>query len=79
MKVKFISLPNLIADDLVIREFIQEDMNSANLNAELDLMVSEGAYREKMLSSYNRIWQLLDTGSASENAARLMVGYLKSK
>jgi lipid-A-disaccharide synthase len=79
VKVKFISLPNLIADDLVIREFIQEDLNSANLNAELDLMVSEGGYREKMVSNYKKIWQLLDTGSASENAARLMVGYLKEK
>jgi lipid-A-disaccharide synthase len=76
VKVKFISLPNLIADDLVIKEFIQDDMNSANLNAELDLMVSEGEYREIMLSKYKKIWQLLDTGSASENAARLMTGYL---
>jgi lipid-A-disaccharide synthase len=78
VKVKYISLPNLIADDLVIKEFIQDDMNSANLNAELDLMVGEGTYREKMLDSYNRIWQSLDTGSASENAARLMLGYLRN-
>jgi lipid-A-disaccharide synthase len=77
VRVKFISLPNLIADELVIREFIQEDMNSVSLNTELDRIVEPGTYRDKMLDGYKRILQLLDTGSASENAARLMVGYLK--
>jgi len=79
VKVKFISLPNLVADELVIREFIQEDMNSANLNAELDRIIELGPYRDKMLAGYKKIRQLLDTGSASENAARLMTGYLKKK
>jgi lipid-A-disaccharide synthase len=78
VKVKFISLPNLVADNLVIREFIQDELNSKNLNAELDLLVGPGEYRESMLNNYRKIWQLLDTGSASENAARLMVKYLRS-
>lgn len=76
VKVKFISLPNLIADDRVVVEFIQEDMTSRNLLDELDRLINEGPYRTSMLNNYEKIWRLLDTGSASENAARLMVGYL---
>jgi len=76
VKVNFISLPNLIAGERVIGEFIQDDMTSANLNAELGRLVETGAYRDKMLDGYRKIRQLLDTGSASENAARLMFGYL---
>ncbi len=78
VKVKFISLVNLIAGKEVIRELIQEDAGAEAISDELVKVTSAGAYRDAMLAEYDRIYKILDTGSASENAARLMVGYLRS-
>lgn len=77
IKVKYISLVNLVADARVVKEFIQADMTWENLDAELKLMLNDKVYRETMLAGYDNVYRMLDTGSASENAARLMAGYLK--
>jgi lipid-A-disaccharide synthase len=77
VKVKFISLINLIAGHEVIRELIQEDATVKEISKELAKLTPNGPYRRAMLDEYGKIYQLLDTGSASENAARLMVGYLE--
>ncbi len=77
VKIPFISLSNLIVNRLIFKEFIQDEMNAANLNTELKLLLEDGSYRKKMLSDYDEVYQILDTGSASENAAGLMYNYLR--
>jgi lipid-A-disaccharide synthase len=79
IKVKYLGLVNLIADRSVTKEFIQKDMTVKNLNAELDRLINDSSYRSKMLSDFEDVNRILDTGSASENAGRLMVNYLKSE
>jgi len=44
----------------------------------LKQLADEGPYRQKVLSDYEEVYKILDTGSASENAATLMVKYLKA-
>jgi lipid-A-disaccharide synthase len=78
IKISFISLVNLIADKEVVKELIQDKANVNDVANELEQLVNNKAYRSQMLSEYNAIYNTLDTGSASENAARLMVKYLKS-
>jgi lipid-A-disaccharide synthase len=78
IKVQFISLVNLIAGKDVIKELIQDEANVASIRKELKQLLAEGAYRQKMLDEYDQIIELLDIGSASENAAKLMIGYLRS-
>jgi len=77
VKVKFISLVNLIAGREVVKEMIQSAANPGSVAQELDRILSDTNYREKMLEGYDQIIKTLDTGSASENAAGLMLGYLK--
>lgn len=77
VKVPFISLINLIADKLVIKELIQEMATPDNVNTELAKIMDDQDYRSKMLKEYESVYKILDTGSASANAARLMVEYLK--
>ncbi len=77
IKVRFISLVNLIADREVVKELIQDDANVERVSKELADIIAEGPYRKRILQDYEDIFKLLDTGSASENAARLMVNYLK--
>jgi lipid-A-disaccharide synthase len=79
IKVNYISLVNLVADAPVVKEFIQYEMTWQNLDAELGMMLRNSDYRKRMLAGYDRIYKILDTGSASENAARLMFEDLKSK
>ncbi len=73
VKVKFISLVNLIANKEVIKELIQDDAQPANVQSELQLILKEEKYRTVMLAEYNSIFKTLDTGSASANTARLMM------
>lgn len=72
IKVPFISLVNLVAGREVVRELIQDDYNLENVKTEIRELLS-GPKRERILRDYDEIYTLLDIGSASGNAARLMV------
>lgn len=76
IRVPFISLVNLIAGKEVVREMIQQKANEHDISAELHKLLNDQPYRNSMLTEYTRILTILDTGSASENAARLMINYL---
>ena len=77
INVKFISLVNLIAGREVVKEMIQSEANPDSISQELNRILVDTNYRAKILEGYDQIIKTLDTGSASENAARLMFGYLK--
>lgn len=77
VRVEFISLVNLIAGKEAVKEFIQSEANPENIGRELQSLVSDESRRRQVLGDYERIIRLLDTGSASENAAARMVRYLK--
>ncbi len=76
VKVDFISLVNLIAGKEVVKELIQDNAVPTILNNELSKLTTDQNYIEKMRADYNEVYKTLDTGSASENAARLMLGYI---
>lgn len=77
VKVRYISLVNLIVGREVVRELIQGDASPDKTAAELQQLM-QGDRRERVLEGYEELTRLLDAGgSASENAARLMVRYLK--
>lgn len=79
IKVKFISLVNLIADREVVKEFIQSEANPPNLQNELRNLLEDFSYRKKVMDGYDSVYKTLDTGSASENTAQLMTDYLNSE
>lgn len=76
IKVPFISLVNLIANKEVVRELIQDDASEQKTLAELSQILNNTSYRNGILEGYDQIIKILDTGSASENTARLIVSYL---
>lgn len=77
VEVEFISLVNLIAGKLVIKELIQDEAQADKVNDELTLLLKEGPYRATMLAEYDAVFKTLDTGSASDNTARLMIETLR--
>jgi lipid-A-disaccharide synthase len=79
VQVPFISLVNLIADKQVVKELIQSECTTDKIASEVDQLLNNEPYRAEVQAAYQRIFTLLNVGSASENTARLMVNYLAEK
>ena len=77
IKVKYISLGNLILDRLAFREFIQNEVSAPALYAELSCLVSDEEYRQAMQADYAQIRQLLGGTGASAAVARAMIRSLR--
>lgn len=79
IRVPFISLVNLIAGREVVKELIQNKVTEKLVTEEIQQLIQSGDYRNEMIAAYDQIMNILDTGSASENTADLMVKYLSAK
>lgn len=78
LKVKYISLVNLIADCEVVTELVADGMTVANIKKELAKIVPGGSGRSLMLSEYDRLIAILGEPGASERAASQITALLKS-
>lgn len=79
LTVKFISLVNLIADCEVVKELVADGMTIANIRAELQNILRNTAYRERMLKAYDLMAERLGNVGAPKHAAREMLKLLKRK
>ncbi len=78
IKVKFISLVNLIMDRLVVQELIQHDMNQEKLTAELERLLHDADYRKRIEADYAALHDILRKGgAASEQAAASIWSFLQ--
>ncbi|SFC63958.1 lipid-A-disaccharide synthase [Flexibacter flexilis DSM 6793] len=77
IKVRFISLVNLIADKEVVKELIQDDFTPNNLLAELKKLLSGSPARTQQLTEYKKIKETIGQAGASEKTAKLIIKYLK--
>lgn len=79
IKVKYISLVNLVMDREVVKELIQQDMNETRLKEELEKLF-EPANRARMLQDYAALQDLLrQGGDASAKAAESMLRLITAK
>jgi lipid-A-disaccharide synthase len=77
VKIKFISLVNLIMDKKVVTELIQEDCNTNLLSSTLGDIL-EGPVRDRMLLDYNALADVMGSPGASERTAELITKFLKN-
>ncbi len=78
IKVKYISLVNLIMDKLVVNELIQDEMNPGNLRNELQDLLTNSSRIAQLKSDYQDLKQKLNEGGyASAKAARSIVDFIK--
>ncbi|MCZ2542795.1 lipid-A-disaccharide synthase [Bacteroides fragilis] len=77
LKVKFISLVNLIAGREVVKELVADTMTVENMRNELKRLLFQEDYRRKMLDGYEEMARLLGPAGAPRHAAREMVKLLK--
>ena len=77
VKVKYISLVNLILDKPAVSELIQSDLNGDDLSKELELILT--TKREAIFNDYKILKKVLGSSGASEKAAGAIVGKYMSK
>ena len=77
LKVKWISLVNLIANREVVRELVAETFSVENIRNELEAILPGGDRREGMLSAYEEVHRLLGDSNAPDEAARIIIEKMK--
>ena len=73
VKIKYISLGNLIIDRLAFKEFIQDECNSDALVAEIRELIENQDRKTKMLADYADIRNALGGTGASSAVAKAMI------
>jgi lipid-A-disaccharide synthase len=80
IRVKYISLVNLIMDKLVVKELIQDELTPPNLTKELSDILFNPGRRKEIEKDYATLKQLLaQGGNASANAARSITRFLNGE
>lgn len=78
LKVKYISLVNLVASREVVPELVAADMNPRNLRDHLASILPGGSARQRQLQDYEDVIRRLGEPGAPQKAARLMTEYLQN-
>ena len=78
IKVRFISLVNLIADKEIVQELLADRFSIRNIANELYRILPGQPSRERMLADYQLVRDRLGSEVAPDNAARIMVEKLIS-
>ena len=73
LKVKYVSLVNLIADREVVPELVANTFSEANIAEQLHRLLPDGAARREMLEGYEEVWRKIGEDSPSERTAKEMV------
>lgn len=77
LKVKFISLVNLIVDRELVPELVGSQMNVANLTHHLDSILPGGAARQLQLDGYAELDRIIGEPGAPQRAAQIIVEKLQ--
>lgn len=77
VKIKYISLVNLVLDRPLVKELIQHEFSPENLKSEL-VSILEGSKREHILEGYVELKQKLGNAGASHRLAQSIVQELQS-
>ena len=73
LKVKYISLVNLIANREVVSELVADTFCEDNIKKELSTIVADGKDRSTMLHGYAEVRSILGDEKAADNAAKGMI------
>lgn len=78
IKVKYISLVNLIMGKEVVKELVQYRLNRKNLSSEMSSVLKGGENRNRILEEYHKLEEVLGSSGASSRVANDMVKHLNA-
>lgn len=77
IKIKYISLVNLIMDKPVVTELIQDELTPQNLVRELTRLLQDASKQQQLQEDYRALKELLSAGGhASAQAAHIIINFL---
>ena len=77
--IKFASMVNLIANEKIVPEYLQNDMNASNLaNAVMPLLESKNPIRKKMLAGFDMVRRTLGIPGVYDRAAEAILSKTKN-
>ena len=79
LKVKYISLINLIVNREIVRELVADTMKEENIVKELRDILPGGTKRQQMLTDYEEMNRILGPAGASERAGKTIVELLRNR
>ena len=77
LKIKYISLANLVIDRAAFKEYLQNYLTPENLVTEVRRLLDDENYRARMLSDYAEVRERLGGSGASEAVAGTMLEELR--
>ena len=77
--IKHFTLVNIIANKEVIREYVANDFTVAHVTEELQRLLNDAPYKKEMLASYEHLFSVLGSQSASATAAERIIAILPVK
>jgi lipid-A-disaccharide synthase len=79
IKVKFISLVNLVMDKEVVKELIQCELKKDSIVEELDKLLHNSKRQRQLLEDYDELKDRLGNAGASQNAATIICDALNPR
>jgi len=76
IRVKYISLVNLILNRPAVKELIQKDCTLEDVSDELDHLLNKNEYRQRVLDDYEQLRKIMGQPGASERTAELVTKFL---
>jgi len=76
-KMAGVSLPNIIMDREIVKEYIQKKMTLKNVKAEMQKLLLNNEYRNKIQDDYQKLLDMMGNPGCSKRTAEQMVALLK--
>ena len=67
--IKMVSLPNIIANKIIVPEIIQKDVNTEKITYEIEKILYDNTYRQNYIAELKNIKSLLSDKNSSNEAA----------
>jgi lipid-A-disaccharide synthase len=77
VRIRYISLVNLIMNREVVKELIQDEFNGDNLKDELNKILNDSFSRDTMMDDFEELKKVVGSAGASERAAEKITRYLQ--
>ena len=74
--IPHISLVNIVAQQDLVREFLQEDANADTISREMFEILDNADYRAQIQAGLERVRSNLGSGNGAENMAQLVLSLL---
>ena len=70
--IKKVSLPNIIADKMIVPEIIQGDVSVQNISYQIEKILYNNSYRADFIKQLGEVKELLSDKNSSKEAARVI-------